>query len=108
MQRELGGQQALARLVEIPPDCPRSPIISLMTPHPRSLAQHCQDAGFVVRAVVAPTVPEGTERVRLCLHSGNTEEQVTAFVRTVRRWLEDRIEGVQYSAASCSEMKARL
>ena len=75
-------------LVEIPSDCPKSPIISLLTLDPRSLAQYCQKAGFVVRAIVAPTVPAGFERVRVCLHSRNTLDQIEDFIRTVQRWID--------------------
>lgn len=75
-------------LIEIPSGCPKSPIISLLTPDPRSLAQYCQVAGYVVRAIVAPTVPAGFERVRVCLHSGNTLGQIEGFIRTLEKWIE--------------------
>jgi len=81
-------RQYSSEIITIPPTCPKSPIFALLTPHPRALAKYCQDAGFVVRAVVPPTVPEGTERVRVCLHAGNTQEQIERFVGVVRRWLE--------------------
>ncbi|HEV7230408.1 MAG TPA: pyridoxal phosphate-dependent aminotransferase family protein [Bacteroidia bacterium] len=32
-------------------------------------------AGFDVRPILSPTVPEGTERLRICLHSFNTTEE---------------------------------
>ncbi|KIX07085.1 uncharacterized protein Z518_05062 [Rhinocladiella mackenziei CBS 650.93] len=51
-------------LITLPTTCPESPIFALLSPHPRSLAAHCQSAGFIVRPVVSPTVPKGTERVR--------------------------------------------
>lgn len=90
--RELGAQVGLSEstqdLVQIPPSCPRSPIFSLLTPKPRELAQYCQNAGYVVRAIVAPTVPEGSDRVRVCLHSGNTFGQVEGFVRILRKWID--------------------
>ena len=44
----------------------------------------------MVRAVVPPTVPDGTERVRICLHAGNTEEQVDNFVQVVKRWIDSK------------------
>lgn len=78
----------LENFVKIPSDCPKSPIISLLTPDPRSLAQYCQKAGFIVRAIVAPTVSAGHERVRVCLHSRNTLDQIEDFVRTVQRWID--------------------
>jgi 8-amino-7-oxononanoate synthase len=78
------------KLVNVPPKCPESPIFALFTPLPRDLAQYCQQVGFVVRAVVPPTVPPGTERVRICLHAGNTEEQVDNFVQVVKRWIDSK------------------
>jgi 8-amino-7-oxononanoate synthase len=78
-------------LINVPAKCPESPIFALFTPVPRSLAQHCQQVGFVVRAVVPPTVPGGTERVRICLHAGNSEEQVDAFVQAVKRWIDSEV-----------------
>ena len=32
--------------------------------------------GLAVRPIVAPTVPEGMERIRVCIHSFNTREQI--------------------------------
>ncbi|EXJ79211.1 hypothetical protein A1O3_08712 [Capronia epimyces CBS 606.96] len=74
-------------LVVLPTACPESPIFALMSGHPRSLASHCQAAGFIVRPVVAPTVPQGTERVRVCLHSGNTIEQIDSFIECAKTWI---------------------
>ncbi|HYH55523.1 MAG TPA: 8-amino-7-oxononanoate synthase, partial [Anseongella sp.] len=36
--------------------------------------------GFDVRAILSPTVPEGSERLRICLHLYNTEEEISALV----------------------------
>lgn len=49
-----------------------------------------------MRAIVAPTVPHGAERVRVCLHAGNTVEEVRGLVRAVEGWVEARLkeEGV--------------
>ncbi|KAL2427110.1 8-amino-7-oxononanoate synthase [Exophiala dermatitidis] len=83
-------------LVTFPTTCPESPIFALLSPHPRSLASYCQAAGFIVRPVVAPTVPAGTERVRVCLHSGNTVEQIDKLVACVKTWiLKERAASVQ-------------
>ena len=38
-------------------------------------------AGFNVRPIVAPTVKEGTERLRICLHAFNSEEEIRKFVK---------------------------
>ncbi|KAG9233964.1 8-amino-7-oxononanoate synthase [Amylocarpus encephaloides] len=74
-------------LLTIPP-IPQSPIFSLLTPRPRVLAKYCQERGFVVRAIVSPTVPVGTERVRVCLHAGNTFEEVEGLMEVLREWVQ--------------------
>ncbi|KAF2754526.1 aminotransferase [Pseudovirgaria hyperparasitica] len=70
----------------IPASCPRSPIFSILTSEPRNLAAHCQKSGFVVRPVVPPTVPTGTERIRVCLHAGNTYAQIDALAAAIELW----------------------
>jgi 8-amino-7-oxononanoate synthase len=42
----------------------------------------------MVRPIVPPTVPEGTQRVRVCLHAGNSFEDVERLVLRIREWLE--------------------
>lgn len=86
----LYNSEVVPKLIDAPSKCPESPIIALFTPLPRELAQYCQQVGFVVRPVVPPTVPHGTERVRVCLHAGNTEEQVDNFIETVKRWIDSK------------------
>ena len=91
--------QALAPLISrlppstmtLPATCPESAIFALTMSEPRQLAEYCQAKGFVVRAVVHPTVPIGTERVRICLHSGNTEKEIDDFVQWVKQWIETRL-----------------
>ncbi len=64
----------------------------------------------MVRAIVPPTVPEGTQRVRVCLHAGNTKEDVEGLVRAIKGWLVERgREKVQSFEDERSEgVKARL
>ncbi|PLB49369.1 7-keto-8-aminopelargonate synthetase [Aspergillus steynii IBT 23096] len=66
---------------------PSSPIFSLRSPLPRELAAVCQRSGFVVRAIMPPTIPAGKERVRVCLHAGNTIQEIDGLVRTIEFWL---------------------
>lgn len=42
----------------------------------RKTATILQNEGFDVRPILSPTVKEGTERLRICLHSFNTEEEI--------------------------------
>lgn len=69
-----------------------SPIIPVFTPHPRSLASHCQAQGLMVRPIVAPTVPHGTERVRVCVHAGNTEKEVERLVAAIGEWADMKLK----------------
>ena len=49
----------------------------------RRAAAKMQTAGFDVRPIIAPTVAKGSERIRICLHSFNTKEQITKLVETM-------------------------
>ncbi|KAG7139053.1 8-amino-7-oxononanoate synthase like protein [Verticillium longisporum] len=83
-------------LVRIDAGLPSSPIIPLLTSHPRSLASYCQERGYIIRPIVAPTVPKGSERVRVCLHAANTKEEVGGLARVVEEWvLKTQKEGLQ-------------
>jgi 8-amino-7-oxononanoate synthase len=45
----------------------------------RHAAQTLQTQGFDVRPILSPTVPAGSERLRICLHTYNTREEITAL-----------------------------
>lgn len=42
----------------------------------KHIATQLQEKGFEVKAILSPTVPEGQERLRFCLHSYNTEKEM--------------------------------
>lgn len=42
----------------------------------RTLAELIQKDGFDVRAILSPTVPKGKERIRICLHTFNTQQEI--------------------------------
>ncbi|KAI1736135.1 PLP-dependent transferase [Xylaria scruposa] len=73
--------------LRVPEGASGSPIIPLFTRYPKSLARHCQTSGFMVRSIVAPTVPQGQERVRICIHAANTIEQIDGLCRAIETWL---------------------
>jgi 8-amino-7-oxononanoate synthase len=39
----------------------------------KKIASQLQEKGFEVKAILSPTVPEGQERLRFCLHSYTKE-----------------------------------
>ncbi|WP_291864982.1 8-amino-7-oxononanoate synthase [Maribacter sp.] len=42
----------------------------------KKVAAKLQDKGFNVKAILSPTVPEGEERLRFCLHAQNSKEEI--------------------------------
>ena len=42
----------------------------------KNIAAQLQEKGFEVKAILSPTVPEGQERLRFCLHSYTTEQEM--------------------------------
>jgi 8-amino-7-oxononanoate synthase len=46
----------------------------------RNAATELQANGFDVRPILGPTVPEGKERLRICLHLYNTDEEIRNLV----------------------------
>eukprot|EP00755_Sulcionema_specki_P012812 Sspe_Gene.52330::Locus_29004_Transcript_1_1_Confidence_1.000_Length_2051::g.52330::m.52330/K00652/bioF; 8-amino-7-oxononanoate synthase len=48
-----------------------------------SAARALRDAGFDVLAIRAPTVPKGTERLRVILHAHNTPDEVERLVEAI-------------------------
>ena len=54
----------------------------------KELALGLQDAGMDVRPIFNPTVAQGTERIRICLHSFNTFEQITQLTNMINRFTD--------------------
>ena len=75
--------------LRVPPDSHIiHPVFFTRCPGPeqvRQLAAAVQAAGFDGRAIVAPTVPAGTERLRLIVHAFNTEEQIEGLAAVLAR-----------------------
>lgn len=49
----------------------------------------------MVRAIMAPTVKAGTERVRVCLHAQNTTQQVERLMVVIHDWVQKKKGGLQ-------------
>ena len=46
------------------------------TKNVKNVAQLIQEKGFNVKPILSPTVPKGQERLRICLHSYNSEREI--------------------------------
>jgi 8-amino-7-oxononanoate synthase len=47
----------------------------------KNSASLLQEKGFDVKAILSPTVPEGQERLRFCLHSYNSKEEISEVLQ---------------------------
>jgi 8-amino-7-oxononanoate synthase len=47
----------------------------------KTIANQLQQNGFDVKAILAPTVPNGQERLRFCLHSYNSEKEISEVLQ---------------------------
>lgn len=48
------------------------------------LSEKLQSEGFDVRPILSPTVKEGSERLRVCLHAYNTDEEITLLCQHIK------------------------
>ncbi len=65
-----------------------SPIQSLMisgSKKVREIAQLLQGKKFDVKPIVAPTVEEGKERIRICIHAFNSVEEIVSLAQTLNK-----------------------
>ncbi|WP_412468936.1 aminotransferase class I/II-fold pyridoxal phosphate-dependent enzyme [Pedobacter sp. KLB.chiD] len=52
----------------------------------KQAAANLQSKGFDVRAILSPTVAPGKERLRICLHTFNTDEEMISLVNHLKEW----------------------
>lgn len=52
--------------------------------HVKQVALKLQQKGFDVRPILSPTVPEGKERLRICLHTYNSFDQIEALAHSIQ------------------------
>ena len=65
-----------------------SPIQCIMIPKNETVKKveaDLQSKGFDIRAILHPTVEEGKERIRICIHSFNTEEEIKMCVSSLEK-----------------------
>ncbi len=71
------------------PSSENSPIQAIVIPDNhqlRTLKEVLFENGFLTYAVFSPTVKEGTERLRICLHSFNTEEEIIQLTNIIKKF----------------------
>lgn len=49
----------------------------------KRIARKLQEKRFDVKAIISPTVPEGKERLRFCLHNYNTTKEITTLLESL-------------------------
>lgn len=50
----------------------------------KKLAEKLQSEGFDIRPILGPTVKEGSERLRICLHTYNTDEEIRLLCQHIK------------------------
>jgi len=53
----------------------------------KSIATQLQEKGFDVKAILSPTVPEGQERLRFCIHSYNSKEEISEVLELLSNFI---------------------
>ena len=53
----------------------------------KKIAAEIQEKGFDVKAILSPTVPERQERLRICLHSYNTKEEILELLKLLSQYI---------------------
>ncbi len=57
----------------------------------KDLAATVQKRGFDVRPILSPTVKEGSERIRICLHVHNSDSEIENLVIALKNGMEEHI-----------------
>lgn len=51
----------------------------------KAIARELQQLGFDIKAILSPTVPEGEERLRFCIHAYNSKYEITSALETLAK-----------------------
>ena len=66
-----------------------SPVQYIGVPDNQTAARmvlHLQNNGFQTKAMLSPTVPAGSERIRITLHAHNTESEIQGLIEALREF----------------------
>lgn len=53
----------------------------------KTVSKKLEEKGFDVKPIISPTVPEGQERLRFCIHSYNTKEELELVLELVKTFI---------------------
>jgi 8-amino-7-oxononanoate synthase len=70
-------------------DSPIQSIIVSGNDKVKLLAEKIKKEGYDVRAIVSPTVPKGTERLRICIHAFNTKNEIQKLCKIINPLLNN-------------------
>ena len=66
-----------------------SPIIAILTAYLRPLSAFLYSRGMNARPITWPKVPKGKDRVRVCLHAGNSWSKIDRLIEAILEWTVD-------------------
>ena len=81
-------------LTILPSETPVQSVIIKGNDEAKRVAALLQDAGFDVRPILSPTVARGTERIRIGLHSYNTEEEIIRLANAMLIFAQGKLQSV--------------
>lgn len=55
--------------------------------HAKALSDHLFKKGIYAKAILSPTVPAGQERIRICLHTFNTKDELDFLIHELKTFL---------------------
>ena len=64
-------------------------IIAILTAYPQPLSAFLYSKGMNARPTTWPTVPKGKDRVRVCLHAGNSWSKIDRLIEAILEWAVD-------------------
>lgn len=72
------------------PSAETSPVQAIVIPDNqklKTLQNTLSEEGFLTYAIYSPTVREGSERLRICLHSFNTEQEIMKLTEIIKEFM---------------------
>ncbi|KAI0049044.1 PLP-dependent transferase [Auriscalpium vulgare] len=82
-----------------------SPVFPIKTPHALGLAEHLKARGYYARAMIAPVVARGEERVRVCVRAGVTKGEMDEFVDELARFARAQMRRGEGEGTEHGEVK---